>query len=101
MTEPAKSPDRRVMRVRVSFAFLSEILKCRRVEEGETIESNLPGDAEIVHVTEMPDDVMRGGGVLTMLVESHDFQACPMGDIPPEFVVVFTRRKIDARHPRA
>jgi hypothetical protein len=88
---------RRVVRVRVSLPVLSDMLKCRHVAAGETVTSNLPRDAEIIRVVEMPEDQVRGGGVLTLLVESDQFGPCPMGEVPPEYVVTFTRERQSKR----
>lgn len=89
--------SRRVVRVRVSMAVLSDLLKCQRLGAGEKVTSNLPQDAQIVKAMEMPDDLVRGGGVLTLLVESDDFGPCSHGEVPPEFAVTFTRHKARGR----
>jgi hypothetical protein len=35
--------------------------------------------------------------VLTLLVESDQFGPCPMGEVPPEYVVTFTRERQSKR----
>ena len=80
--------------MRMSMAFLSDMLKCRHLAPGEELVSTLPRDAQVLRVLEMPEDILRGGGVLTLLVESDEFGPCKNGEVPPEFVPTFTRRKL-------
>ena len=94
MTDAGHKLERRVCRVRVSMAFLSEMLKGHQIEAGYEMISSFPKDARIMHVLEMPEDIERGGGVATLLVESGDFGPVAHGEVPPEFVPTFTRKKV-------
>lgn len=94
MTGTGPKLERRVCRVRVSMAFLSEMLKGHQIEAGYEMASTFPKDARIMHVLEMPEDIERGGGVVTLIVESDDFGPVAHGEVPPEFVPTFTRKRV-------
>ena len=96
MTDAGPKLDRRVCRVRVSLSFISEMLKCRHLapEVGYELTSTFPADGRILHVLELPEDIERGGGGATLIVESDDFGPCKHGEVPPEFVPTFTRQKV-------
>lgn len=88
-------PSNRVARILVSKALLSDILRARGVDPGTEIRSDLPEDAEVVHVLE-------GGeyhhGAITLIVTSESFDLVPEGAVPPLRQVRFTRKPLEASH---
>lgn len=81
--------DRRVVRAKVSKAFLSELLKARSVEPGDRITSNLPADAELIGVT----DDGYAAATITVTLRSDLFTPVLEGDEVPLLAITFTRHR--------
>lgn len=85
--------ERRLVRIRISKAYLSEILKAQHLRPGEHVTSNLPDDAEVLYVANDATYLNE----FSVVVASDKFDALKPGEEIPALDVTFTRRTDEAK----
>lgn len=82
----------KLVRVQMDKKFLGDLILARGLKSGESVTSDLPEDARVLHVYESTDDMLRRNDVFTMVVASETFDRVAQGQLPPLRYVTLTRR---------